>query len=99
MTRPPSLDYATVRPSRLSPPRRRLTIAGSCIAASWLVWVCLVLQSGYTPEIDDPPLVVALVMGVVPATLCGLIVYVIALLGLWSWSVVRRRRRRRAGAS
>ena len=90
MTLPPSLDYAAVRPSRVSAAQRRLIMAACCLGGSWLVWLCIGLAT-FDP-FDDPLVGWLLVTTVGMGTLCGLIVYVVALLGLWLRFAVRRRR-------
>jgi hypothetical protein len=77
-----------VRPARLSAAQRRLILAACCVGASWGVWLWIGLAS-FDPFDDSLLGWLVLTVGVA-GTVCGLVVYVVALLVIWLRLVIRR---------
>ena len=74
----PRLNYASARSRGPSAARDHLLLGVGCFGASWLVWLVIALAT-FDPFDDSLGPWVGFVVAV-PGTVCGLVVWVIALL-------------------
>ena len=92
MPEPEPLEYASPPAARLSPGRRHAVVAACCFGGSWLAWLLLYKAStfpdGFSDEVFNWGEAVAVMA--LPGTLCGLVLYALAVVAMHAYASQRR---------